>query len=203
MSQPFQPPDSGATPQPPPPPHSGGNPPPSPAPTGAPSPQPGVSRPGELLDRFLARLVDGVLIGIVFGIVSAIGSAVFLSGFSYSAGEWFLYWLVVSVIQVAVTLGYFAYMESNSGQTVGKMLLKLKVLAPDGESPPTLEQALRRNAFYAIQLAFIVPIVGQLLGGLAMLAAVVYIAVTINNDTVRRQGWHDNFAGGTRVVKIG
>ena len=29
------------------------------------------------------------------------------------------------------------------------------------------------------------------------------IAVSINNDTVRRQGWHDQFAGGTYVLKVG
>ena len=34
-------------------------------------------------------------------------------------------------------------------------------------------------------------------------APVIMIAVGINNDTVNRQAWHDNFAGGTRVVKVG
>ena len=66
-----------------------------------------------------------------------------------------------------------------------------------------MEQSLRRNSFYAIQLAYIVPIVGAIFGGLAMLVAVIMIAVGINNDTVNRQGWHDRFAGGTRVFKIG
>ena len=31
----------------------------------------------------------------------------------------------------------------------------------------------------------------------------IMIAVGINSDTVDRQGWHDKFAGGTRVLKIG
>jgi uncharacterized RDD family membrane protein YckC len=166
-------------------------------------PVPGVPRPGELLDRFLARLIDGILIGVVFGIMSAIFSGIFLSGLTYSTGEWLLYWLFVSVITVVITIGYFAFMESNNGATLGKQVLKLKVVGPDGTSNPTMEQAIRRNAFYAIQLAYIVPIVGAIFGGLAMLAAVIMIAVTINNDTVARQGWHDKFAGGTRVLKIG
>ncbi len=42
----------------------------------------------------------------------------------------------------------------------------------------------------------IVPVVGWLLS----LLAVIYIAVTINNSPAR-VGWHDTFAGGTRVVK--
>jgi uncharacterized RDD family membrane protein YckC len=166
-------------------------------------PAPGVPRPGELLDRFLARLIDGILIGIVFGILSAIFSPIFLNGFTYSTGEWLLYWLFVTIISVAVTMAYFGFMESNNGATLGKQLLKLKVVGPDGTSNPTMEQALRRNAFYAIELVYIVPIVGAIFGGLAMLAAVIMIAVTINNDTVARQGWHDKFAGGTRVLKFG
>ena len=185
------------------PPQSPPPPPPTPGPAGAGAPVPGVPRPGELLDRFLARLIDGILLGVVFGIMSAIFSGIFLTGLTYSTGEWLLYWLFVSVITVAISLAYFGYMESTRGATVGKQLLKLKVVGPDGVSNPTMEQALRRNAFYAIQLAYIVPIIGAIFGGLAMLAAVIMIAVTINNDTVNRQGWHDRFAGGTRVLKIG
>ena len=177
-------------------------PPPAPGPAAG-QPVPGVPRPGELLDRFLARLIDGVLLGIVFGIVSAVFNAIFLKGLTYSTGEWLLYWLFVSVVSVAVSMAYFAFMESNNGATLGKQLLKLRVVGPDGASNPTMEQALRRNAFYAIQLAFIVPVIGWVIGWLGTLAAYIMIAVTINNDTVARQGWHDKFAGGTRVLKIG
>jgi uncharacterized RDD family membrane protein YckC len=185
--------------QPPPPPPP---PPPAPGPTGG-QPVPGVPRPGELLDRFLARLIDGILLGIVFGICQVIFTGIFISGLSTSVVEYLLAWLFISIIVVAVSLAYFGYMESNNGATLGKQLLKLKVVGPDGASNPTMEQALRRNAFYAIQLVYIVPIVGWIFGPIAMLAAVIMIAVTINNDTVNRQGWHDKFAGGTRVLKIG
>ena len=33
--------------------------------------------------------------------------------------------------------------------------------------------------------------------------AAVLIAIGISNDKVNRQGWHDRFAGGTQVWKIG
>lgn len=176
---------------------------PEPVPGAMPAPPVGVPRPGELIDRFLARLIDGVLLGIVFGICNVVFSSLFLTGFTYSTGEYLLYWLFVSVVTVAVSLSYYAYLESSNGATLGKQLLKLKVVGPDGVSNPTLEQAIRRNIFIAIQLAFIVPILGTILGGLGYLAAVIMIAVSINNDTVNRQGWHDHFAGGTRVLKIG
>jgi uncharacterized RDD family membrane protein YckC len=177
-------------------------PPPAPGPAGGP-PVPGVPRPGELLDRFLARLVDSILLAIVFAICQAIFTSIFISGIDTSVTEYVLAWLFISVITVVVSIGYFAFLESNNGATLGKQLLKLKVVGPDGTSNPTMEEAVRRNAFYAIQLVYIVPIIGWIFGPLVMLAAVIMIAVTINNDAVNRQGWHDRFAGGTRVLKIG
>lgn len=173
----------------------------APGPMGG-QPAAGVPRPGELIDRFLARLIDGVILGVVFFVVNLIFAGIFLQGFVYSTGEWLLYWLFVSVIVTVVNLGYYALLESNNGATLGKQLLKLRVVGPDGRSNPTMEQALRRNGWLAIQLVYIIPILGSIVGGLAMLAAVIMIAVTINNDTVARQGWHDKF-GSTRVLKIG
>ena len=86
-------------------------------------------------------------------------------------------------------------MDSTRGQTLGKMALKLQVFGPNG-GHPTVEQSVRRNIFYAFQLIAIIPILGGLVAGIAALVGVIMIAVGINNDTVRRQGWHDQFAGG-------
>jgi uncharacterized RDD family membrane protein YckC len=94
-------------------------------------------------------------------------------------------------------------MESSRGQTVGKIVMKLRVFGPDGVSNPTMEQAVKRNIYMAFGIAGIVPVVGTLLGGLASLGAVILIAVNINADTARRQHWFDHFAGGTQVMKIG
>ena len=65
-----------------------------------------------------------------------------------------------------------------------------------------MQQAIMRSSFQALGLIGIVPIVGAFFGPLISLAAVIFIAVTINNDTVNRQGWHDHFAGGTKVLKV-
>ncbi|MDP3891288.1 RDD family protein [Nocardioides sp.] len=163
---------------------------------GTPTP-PGGVRPGELLDRFLARLIDGVILAIAYVLVGVVvGVAI------SSVTGWFISNLISTVLTVAIGLGYFAFLESSQGQTVGKMAMKLRVMGPDG-GLPTLEQSLRRNVFMAFNLAGIVPIIGSVIGGLATLAAVIMIAVGISNDTVRRQAWHDQFAGGTYVVKEG
>ena len=210
------PPDSGQAPPPgpgqAPPPGYGQAPPPS-----QPAPPPGqgygyggagsgVGQPAELLMRFLARLIDFILLGIVNGIIGAIliVGALGLNGggsFGYGTGSSFAAGAISAVISAAITLAYFTLMESRTGQTVGKMLLKLRTQGPDGQHPTT-EEALRRNAWTAIGILGVIPVIGSVIGGLLSLAAVIYIAVTINSSPTK-QGWHDGFAGGTQVIKIG
>lgn len=168
------------------------------------------ARPGELLDRFLARLIDGVILGIAYFILSAILGALLISEVTYDfeegdfdGGSMLLYYIVMGLLFSVLSLGYFAFMEASRGQTVGKMLMKLRTVGPDGVSNPTTEQAVRRNIFNAWPLGFVIPVIGPILAGLAALVAEIMIAVGINNDPVNRQAWHDKFAGGTRVLKVG
>jgi len=153
--------------------------------------------PADLMPRFLARLIDGAILWFVFMIIivpilfSLIFSGVggfggFFGGFSFSG-------IVIGVLWAAVIIGYFAFLESSRGQTVGKMIMKLKTEGPDGQNP-TFEMAVKRNLFNALN---IIPV----LGGLLALGAVIYIAYTIN-ESPTKTGWHDVFAGGTRVVKL-
>ena len=79
------------------------------------------------------------------------------------------------------------------------MALSLRTEGPDG-NPPSLEVAIRRNFWVALGILAVVPFVGGLIGALAELVIVILIAVTVSNSPTK-QGWHDNFAGGTRVVK--
>lgn len=151
----------------------------------------------DLMPRFLARLIDSVALWFVMFIV--IVPIVFVSILGTSGGNGItggfgISSIIISIVWTAIVIGYFAYLESSRGQTLGKMAMKLKTQGPDGQNP-TFEVAAKRNAFYALS---IIPIIG----GLAQLAAVLYIAYTINQSSTH-QGWHDEFAGGTKVVKIG
>ena len=154
----------------------------------------GIGAPADLGPRVLARLIDSVLLwAILFVIVvplliatSILGSFGGALGGSFSIGS-----LVFGILMAAAIIGYFAVMESQRGQTVGKMVLGLKTEGPDGQNP-TLEEAAKRSGWYALG---IIPIIG----GLLELAAAIYIMVTINQSPTK-QGWHDKFAGGTRVV---
>lgn len=222
MSDSTQNPPEGSSFQPPPPPSEGqqsapGTPPPTagtpPPPAPAPPSQPGygyggpvsgAGQPADLLMRFLARLIDFILLGIVNAIIVAIivVGAFGLSGgntFGYSGGAGFAAGALTAVITSVLYLGYFTLMESRNGQTIGKMLLRLQTQGPDG-STPTTEQAFKRNFWVGLGILGVIPVVGGPIGGLAELVIVILIAVTINNSPIR-EGWHDKLAGGTRVVK--
>ncbi|HET6627994.1 MAG TPA: RDD family protein [Nocardioidaceae bacterium] len=166
---------------------------------------PGVGQPADLMNRFLARLIDYVLlfvVNILVVTVVIVGALMGNSGSMMGSGSSFGASVVSSLLTAAIALGYFAFMESNRGQTVGKMLMKLETRGPGG-GRPTMEEALKRNAFTAIGVIGIIPILGWILSPILMLVAVIAIAVTISNNAATRQGWHDQFAGGTSVVKIG
>lgn len=153
----------------------------------------------DLGPRFLARVIDGVLLWVVFLviIVPIVVVALFSGSFGFGAafgGGFTTGGFVAGIVWAAIVIGYFALMESTRGQTVGKMVMKLKTQGPDGENP-SLEMAIKRNIWLALS---IIPIIG----GLAQLGAVIYIAVTISQSPTHT-GWHDTFAGGTRVIKTG
>jgi len=189
-------------------PTAGGYPPPPPAGySAAPPPSGSFSRagqPADLLPRFLARLIDYVILAIVnVVLVAAVVIGAIMgdtSGFGGFGATNAAAGAVSSLLAAIIYVGYFALMESSRGQTVGKMALSLRVQGPDGNRP-TLAEAVKRNAWAGLGVLGVVPVIGGFIGGLLQLAAVIYIAVTINNNVTTRQGWHDQFAGGTRVVR--
>lgn len=169
---------------------------------------PGPSRPADLAIRFGARLLDGLIVGIPTGIVVGILSAI---GWSMgSVGGW-IFGVLSSIVWVVAIMGYFSWMEANRGQTFGKQICNLRTEGPNGGNP-TMEQAFKRNAFYLISFGGMLigsllsigflSILGwiiQVLCGIAALAVMIVIAATISSSPTK-QGKHDEFAGGTKVV---
>lgn len=176
-------------------------------PYGAPGgyPAPGVGGPGPLLDRFVAKLIDWVLLMVVNFVIGAviIGGIIGGGGSIVGTGGSFAYSILSSIVSAAIVVGYFTLMESKRGQTLGKMVMKLRVLGPDGQSMPTTGEAFKRNAYTGYSILGIIPILGPFLGLIVILVADILIAVGINGDPVHGQAWHDKFAGGTRVIKVG
>lgn len=160
-----------------------------------------AGQPADLGTRFLARLVDFIVIGIVNGVISSFFDASLVTSILTTGRVDYGTLALIAVLTTAITVAYFVLLESTRGQTLGKMLVKVRTVGAGGAKPTTAE-ALKRNAWTGLGILGAVPLLGWL-GNLLYLAAVIAIAVTINNNTATRQGWHDTFAGGTRVVKTG
>ncbi|MEV0947254.1 RDD family protein [Rhodococcus sp. NPDC049939] len=148
------------------------------------------STPGELLPRMAARLIDSFIVGIPTGIITSVITAS-LGGLIGS--------LIGAVISVAAVVCYFVFLETTRGQTLGKQLLGLRVVGPEG-GLPTQQQSLTRNGFFFLSAMGALPIIGLLFGFIGFVLMIV-LSVTIANSPTK-QGKHDEIAGGTRVVKV-
>ena len=169
----------------------------SPAPGYGSPPQASGGGDGQLAGvgkRFAARLIDQIGLTVVAFIIGLVfGGASLLSGGDVG----FVASVLSTLVSLAVFLGYFVFLESSRGQTVGKMLLSIRTVAPGGGNP-TAEQAFKRNAFYLVGLLGLVPVLALLTIPINI-AILVALLVTVNSDP-QDQGFHDKFAGGTTVV---
>ena len=164
----------------------------------------GLGGPAGLRDRCLARIIDFALLFVVsYVAVSLIIVGQFMDADAGLLGigqEGSYAGVVTPILVAAIYWGYFAVLESQTGWTVGKMLVGVQVRGPAG-ARPTVRAALTRNAFTALGLLGLIPVVGGVVTAVAFLAGVGAIAVTIARSETR-QGWHDVLAGGTTVVKV-
>jgi uncharacterized RDD family membrane protein YckC len=116
--------------------------------------------------RIVAAIIDIVLLGIVFVILSVLfGDSDSSSGDDGASFELSLTGLPALLFFV-LTMAYYAVLESQSGQTLGKRVMKLRVVAIDGQL--TLGKALIRTLLRIIDglpffylLGFIVMLVSQ------------------------------------------
>jgi uncharacterized RDD family membrane protein YckC len=146
----------------------------------------------ELADRstrFVAALIDGLItLPIVFPLGFAIGA-----GVSYGLGESALTTLVSPVLGGAMGIGVFValhgYLLATRGQTIGKMLLKIKIVRDSGEMVPFPELFLKR--YLIIQVLSMIPFIGMFIG--------ILDALFIFRSN--RKCLHDDFAG-TKVIKV-
>lgn len=146
-----------------------------------PPPWAGAQQPAGLGLRFLARLIDGIVVNV---------AAFLLSLVLFDEDYWFL---ATSLFSGVLMFAYFVFFEVIYGSSPGKKLLGLAVHGPGGAAKPNTKQSAIRNAF---TLLAVVPYVGSLLA----LVAYLVIAATISTSPTN-QGKHDELAGGTQVVK--
>jgi uncharacterized RDD family membrane protein YckC len=126
--------------------------------------------------RFVAYLIDGILLSIVFGVV---GSAF---GINIFAPDWEHYDPTSNLISLVIGLLYFALLESSErGATVGKMAMGLRVVTSDGQRLSFMNAVGR---YFAKALS-------------ALIFCIGFIMIAF---TERKRGLHDIIAG-TLVIK--
>src|SRR5882757_9040756 len=104
---------------------------PQPGPYGEPGgypPPSGGQQPGGLGLRFVARLIDGVIVGIVAFVLAFAIDAV--------TNVW-----ITGLFSGLLTFIYFVAFETTQGWTPGKKLLGLSVHGPGGAPKPDIQQS--------------------------------------------------------------
>ena len=69
--------------------------------------------------RFIALLIDSIILALLIG---ALGSILGFGLFSETSGSGF------GILSFIIFLAYFTYLEGSRGQTIGKMVTKIKVV---------------------------------------------------------------------------
>ena len=98
--------------------------------------------------RFISFLIDTIVLGVLIGVI---GSILGFSVVSRTAGWGF------GLLSFIIFLAYFTYLEGSKGQTIGKMVTKIKVVGEDG-GKIDMNQAFTRNILRVIDglLAYLI-----------------------------------------------
>jgi uncharacterized RDD family membrane protein YckC len=113
-----------------------------------------VSEPPAAMDihvtgrRILAIIVDGLLLSVLFWVMSILFGSSSAEGGQVSASMTGLPF----VLYLLIVFAYFTLMEGYLGQTVGKMLLGIKVIREDNGEVPGLKGAAIRTILRLIDV---------------------------------------------------
>ena len=154
--------------------------------------------------RWGCAILDGLVLGIPLGILGAVLESSLMKGTPADATVQG----AIELMTVFVGLAYFTLMHASSGQTLGKMAGKFKVVKMDGSPINFTTAFIRAFAFNGLQVfpALVIMLGGfqaetiynVLLGVVAIYGLANAITVLTNED---RRAIHD-FIAGTRTVMI-
>jgi uncharacterized RDD family membrane protein YckC len=114
--------------------------------------------------RVLAIIVDGLVLGIVFWVLSMLFGETSTAGGTASVSLGTLGTLILLII----SFGYYALLEGYLGQTLGKMLLGIKVVREDNGEVPGFGAAAIRTVMRVIDVlpfAYLVGFIAVLFSG--------------------------------------
>ena len=96
--------------------------------------------------RILATIVDAIIFSIFYWVLAVLFGSTSVEGgsFAYSLGA------IASLLYIVGVFAYYLFMEGYLGQTVGKMLLGIKVVREDTGGVPGLGAAAWRTVLRII-----------------------------------------------------
>ncbi len=95
--------------------------------------------------RLVSLIIDNIIVGIIIGVI---GSGI---GFGMMTQRMVPWW--IGLLYFVIYVGYFTLLEGSKGQTIGKMVTKIKVVREDG-GQIDMNQALTRNILRIIDGLF-------------------------------------------------
>lgn len=96
--------------------------------------------------RFVSLVIDSLIISAMLGVA---GGILGLGAMRHGTVPWS--W---GLLSFAFYIAYYTYLEGTTGQTIGKMITKIKVVGEDGK-PIDMIQAFKRNILRVFDGLFI------------------------------------------------
>ena len=121
--------------------------------------------------RFVAQLVDVIILAIIFLILSFSGAGPITIDASIAQASISPFFGALILIDVIIAFLYFTLLEGRNGQTVGKMIVKIKVAKKADHSPITYSEAAVRTILRIIDL---IPFIAPYLLGAVLIWASEY-----------------------------
>jgi len=143
--------------------------------------------------RFVAYMIDGLIIGIIFILLMMVAGFAYLAGAMSGHGGAILakitdpeqmasLTLWMWAFSIFINIAYFTYFHGSTGRTPGKTLLGLQVVSADGIS-------------ISYGIAFLRS-VGYLVSSLVFCLGYIWVAFD-----KQKQGWHDKIAGTVVIIR--
>lgn len=135
--------------------------------------------------RFLATIIDGILLGIVqfiVGLAFTFGPMTFLRG--QSLALLMVLPLIQFLLQIMISIYYYGIYQHNTGQTIGKKAMGIKVVDMVTGQTPSVGKFLLRD------------MVGKILSSLILM-----IGYLMPLWDEKKQALHDKIAG-TVVIRV-
>jgi uncharacterized RDD family membrane protein YckC len=95
--------------------------------------------------RLVSLIIDNIIVGIIIGVIGS------MIGFGMMTQRMVPWW--IGLLYFVIYIGYFTLLEGSKGQTIGKMVTKIKVVREDGK-PIDMNQSLTRNLLRIIDGLF-------------------------------------------------